>query len=200
MFKNYIFDFGNVLADFDTKKLTLAEISDRGLAEKIEKAVFDRKYWDKLDAGTITDGEIKEELKRELCSSDFEEAVKIYDNWVKNLTLFDGMLSIVKELKNKGKKLYLLSNISKNFREKYPQNKQINEILSLFDGLVFSGEISLVKPDSEIFYFLFEKYDINPKESVFIDDNIANINGAKAVGLNTYHYDFNINNLKGALL
>lgn len=200
MYKNYIFDFGNVLADFDTVKLTLAEVDGEEGARNIEKVVFDRKYWDKLDSGTITDEEIKSDIKTRLNPSDYRYALRVYDNWVYNLKPFDGMLDLIKELKSRDKKLYLLSNIAKDFREKYLKNKEISEMLSLFDGLVLSGEIGMVKPDGKIFDYLFKKYNINPKESVFVDDNILNIEGAKRAGLNICLYKLNINDLKKEIM
>jgi HAD superfamily hydrolase (TIGR01509 family) len=110
------------------------------------------------------------------------------------------MLDLIKELKSRDKKLYLLSNIAKDFREKYLKNKEISEMLSLFDGLVLSGEIGMVKPDGKIFDYLFKKYNINPKESVFVDDNILNIEGAKRAGLNICLYKLNINDLKKEIM
>ncbi len=63
MIKNYIFDFGNVLAEFYPDKLTAPHISDEETNKIVREVVFDRLYWDKLDMGTITDEEVKDEIR-----------------------------------------------------------------------------------------------------------------------------------------
>ena len=50
MVQNYIFDFGNVLTRFDIKELTAAAVDDEVLLSEISEVVFDRLYWDRLDA------------------------------------------------------------------------------------------------------------------------------------------------------
>lgn len=51
------------------------------------------------------------------------------------------------------------------------------------DGGIFSYLVNCVKPDEEIYYKLFEKYDLNPAECVFIDDTPANIETARRLGM-----------------
>ena len=63
MIKNYIFDFGNVLAEFYPEKLTAPYIFDKQTKEYISSIVFDRLYWDKLDEGKITDEEVKKSIR-----------------------------------------------------------------------------------------------------------------------------------------
>ena len=60
MVKNYIFDFGNVLAEFYPDKLTAPFVKNEDDRKCISEIVFDRFYWDRLDAGTITDDEASE--------------------------------------------------------------------------------------------------------------------------------------------
>ena len=99
------------------------------------------------------------------------------------------MKELIFDLKKSGKKLYLLSNISCGFAESYRDTKWIAEILDLFDGLVFSGPIGIVKPSAEIFEHLLCKYDLKAEECLFIDDSQKNINGAMAAGINGYLFD-----------
>ncbi|MBQ4110637.1 MAG: hypothetical protein IJC74_07115 [Clostridia bacterium] len=66
MMNTYIFDFGNVLAEFYPEKLTEPYVTDINDIKYLSEAVFDRLYWDKLDAGTITDDEVKEALIKRL--------------------------------------------------------------------------------------------------------------------------------------
>ena len=53
------------------------------------------------------------------------------------------------------------------------------------DGGVMSYEVKCLKPDPAIYQSLFEKYHLKPEECVFIDDNAANIDAAKKLGMKT---------------
>lgn len=189
MIKNYIFDFGWVLVRFDPDYMTgqyIKNADDRKLAKDV---IFDRLYWDRLDDGTITDDEVKEGIRSRLPENLWEGACKAYDNWHYNLPFIDGMVDLVKQIKAAGGKLYILSNISIGFAQAYEQVAEIKELFSLFDGLVFSGPLKIVKPSKEIFEYILNKYDLNADETVFIDDSEKNINGAKAVGIEGYLFD-----------
>ena len=141
LIKNLIFDFGQVLVRFDPYYMTKAYIEDEKDCLLSMDVIFDRLYWDKLDKGTITDEEVKEGICSRLPERLHSSALKVYDNWMFNLPLIDGMRELVTELKSHGKKLFLLSNISIGFSEKYALVPEVAELLSHFDGLVFSGPV-----------------------------------------------------------
>lgn len=189
MFKNYIFDFGNVLCKFNPEKLTEKYVSNPEDVKAVSRVVFDRIYWDKLDKGTIEDKEVKEEIVKRLPPELSECACKAYDNWVFNLPAIEGMESLVKDIHSRGGKLYLLSSISKGFAENYNKVAWINKLFSLFDGIVLSGTIGIVKPHREIFEHLLRKYSLNAEECIFIDDSQKNIDGAEAIGIKGYLFD-----------
>lgn len=196
MIKNFIFDFGQVLVRFDPDYMTAVFISVEQDRNLVSSAVFDRLYWDRLDDGSITDGEVKSAFLKRLPSRLHSVACQVYDRWIENLPLIDGMKEIITELKANGKKLYLLSNISKNFAENYKSVPEIAELLSLFDGLVFSGPIGLVKPNKDIFSHLLNIYSLKAEECIFIDDSQKNINGAVALGIKGYLFDGDAKKLK----
>lgn len=186
MTKNYIFDFGKVLVDFEPMYMTAQYIGDVKDQKDAAKVIFDRLYWDKLDEGTISDDEVKAGIRSRLPERLWESACAVYDNWYRHLPEIEGMRSILLRLKNKGCALFLLSNISKGFAENYCNVSSLKELFSLFDGLVFSGPIGMVKPTAEIFNHLLSLNGLKANECTFVDDNAANIEGAKAVGINTF--------------
>ena len=53
------------------------------------------------------------------------------------------------------------------------------------DGGLFSCDLHLVKPDPAFYRTLLEKYDLDPKRCVFIDDLAANLEPAKEMGIHT---------------
>jgi len=189
MIKNCIFDFGNVLAVFDPDRLTAPYFPDEALRREISEVVFDRLYWDRLDEGTISDEEVKAGIRSRVGAEYADRACEVYDGWIENLTPVSGMADVVRQLKNSGKRLYLLSNISEGFAEKYKEIKWIRELFELFDGLVFSGKIKLVKPDEKIFRYVLDTFGLEKSESVFVDDNPANIAGAQNAGIRGILFD-----------
>ena len=59
--------------------------------------------------------------------------------------------------------------------------------LKLFDGMLISGEDKLMKPDSAIYELAINRFNLNPNETVFIDDKLENIQAAKNLNLLTIH-------------
>lgn len=103
------------------------------------------------------------------------------DAFIKSRCWLPEGLQFIKECKEKGHNLYLLSNwdgISFNrLREQFP------EIFDQFDGWIISGDCKLLKPDPAIFDLLFDKYDLDPNNCLFIDDQKENIIAAQKRGV-----------------
>lgn len=74
----------------------------------------------------------------------------------------------------------------RNYIEKYLDTKNI-------DDIIISSEINKSKPNIDFYEHLLNKYNINPKELLFIDDNNENIESAKVIGINTIKVDKNTN-------
>ncbi|MBQ2890132.1 MAG: HAD family phosphatase [Clostridia bacterium] len=189
MIKNYIFDFGNVLAEFYPEKLTKPFVEDEKLCKEISEIAFDRLYWDKLDDGSITDEEVKEGFLSRTDEKTGELACRVYDNWINSLTPVPNMEKLIYDIRKTDKKLYLLSNISIGFAERYMEAEWIKELFSCFDGLVFSGPVGKVKPDREIFEQLLSEFNLKAEECLFIDDSETNIKGAEKIGIKGYLFD-----------
>ncbi len=196
MVKNYIFDFGNVLAEFYPEKLTKPYVEDEKLCKEISEIAFDRLYWDRLDDGSITDEEVKEGILSRTDEVTGEIACRVYDNWINSLTPVPDMEELIYDIRRTDKKLYLLSNISIGFAERYMEAEWIKKLLSCFDGLVFSGPLGKVKPDREIFEHLLGEYNLKAEECLFVDDSEKNIQGAEKVGIKGYLFDGNAKKLR----
>lgn len=197
--KNYIFDFGNVLAQFYPDKLTAAFVVDQDSRKIVREVVFDRMYWDKLDDGSITDEEVKKGIRERMPEELLGVAYKVYDNWVSTMTPVEGMQQLICDISKTDKKLYLLSNISIGFAETYQDVKWIKELFDCFDGVVLSGPIGMVKPNKEIFAYLLNKFGLKPEECLFIDDSAKNIAGAKSAGIEGYLFDGDAEKLRNYL-
>ena len=184
--KNVVFDFGNTLVHFDPASIVAKQVSDPADAELLESVVFDRYYFERLDAGVISSEEVLKHQKTRLPQRLWDVSEKIYLSWIYSMPEIEGMRELITGIKSRyGVSVYLLSNISQYFVD------HAGEIpmLSLMDRCVFSCVCKKVKPDVEIFAHLCAECGIRPEESVFVDDLEANIEGARKAGLQGYLFD-----------
>lgn len=188
MIKNIIFDFGNVIVKFDPDIIMSPYIKEKEIRDKLSPIVFDRKYWDRLDDGSMTESEVYESIEEKVPDK-YKQAVKmVLNNWYYHLPFIDCSVDFLNKAKEKGYNIFLLSNISKKFSDSYNKITTLDELLSKFDGLVFSGREGIVKPDTKIFEILLNRYCLNPEETVFIDDSARNLAGAEKLGIKTYKF------------
>ncbi len=193
-FKNVIFDFGQVMVRFDPQYMTEQYLSGDDV-QLVADVVFDRLYWDKLDSGDISDEEVVAACRKRLPKRLWEAVDSVYYNWIYHLPAIDGMADVVRDLKARGARVFLLSNISEYFAA------HVNEVpvLSEFEGCVFSAVVGHVKPHRDIFEYICDKYSLNPSETVFVDDNAANIAGAESYGIKGYLFDGSAEKLRSFL-
>ena len=184
--KYVIFDFGQVLVRFEPSYMVGKYVSDPVEAALLAHIVFDRKYWDRLDAGTITDAEVVEDIKTRVPAHLHGAVEQIYYNWIYNIPEVEGMREVIEHVKSTyGAPVYLLSNISKYFAA----HAHEIPILELLDGCVFSAECGMTKPNADIFEHICQKFGLEPTEAVFIDDNPANVHTARQLGMQGYVFD-----------
>ena len=194
MIKNVVFDFGMVLIRFEPSYMVGKYIeTPKEDVELLCDVLFDRLYWDALDAGAITDEEVLSHVKTRLPKRLWDVSEKIYRNWIYNIPEIEGMRELVVDIKEKyGVRLLLLSNISRYFAEHADEIP----ILSLFEKCIFSSVCKKTKPNRDIFEHLCLSCGILPEETLFIDDSEKNINGAQAYGLKGYVFDGNADRLR----
>ena len=183
--KNVIFDFGQVLVRFDPIYMTSRYVSDEDDVRDVANVLFDRLYWDRLDAGTIDDEEVVRLASQRVPQRLRNAIADVYYNWIYNIPEIDGMREAIKICREKGFGIYLLSNISHYFADR----KEEIPILSLLDGYVFSAQCGCVKPSREIFAHTCDKFGLDPSQTLFVDDSEKNIRGAIDFGLNGYLFD-----------
>jgi 2-haloacid dehalogenase len=91
-----------------------------------------------------------------------------------------GTVEILSELRARGVPLYAVSNWS---AETFPLSLKRFEFLHWFRGVVLSGDVRVIKPDPRIYQHFFETHDIDPSQTVFIDDLPRNVETANALGM-----------------
>lgn len=186
MIKNVVFDFGQVLVHFEPLYMTKKYIEDENEAQAAAEVIFDRLYWDRLDEGTIEDEEVEAGILSRLPKHLAEKAILAYRNWIYNIPEVEGMRALIERIKReKGVRVFVLSNISRYFAA----HAHEIPILAEAEKCIFSAVCGHIKPHADMFAYLCESCGILPEETIFIDDNVKNIEGAKNFGIGTYLFD-----------
>jgi 2-haloacid dehalogenase len=109
-----------------------------------------------------------------------------HEQWEKSMDgQYDGSVQLLRELKEKGYPLHGLSNWS---AETFPIARQRHDFFELFDSIILSGEVKLIKPDPAIFNHCLQVINRPAHVCLFIDDSEANIVTASQLGFDTIHF------------
>lgn len=185
MINTVVFDIGMVLVYFRWREL-FTDLGFKG--EKfdiIANATVHNPWWNEFDKGLMGLEEIIDKFA-ESAPEYKKEIAEIYEHKEEFVELYDYAIPWIRELKEKGYKVYVLSNWSEPV---YEANKDTHlRFLKEMDGGIMSYREGMIKPNREIYQLLCDRYNINPKEAVFLDDNAANIKGAREFGLNAIHF------------
>ena len=187
--KNIIFDFGGVIINIDFYLTYNAFISlginnlDQLFSQAKQTNIFDD-FEKGITSPDVFRTQLKDFLSFKISNDDFDRA------WNKMiLDIPPARISLLKNLKSKYN-TFLLSNSNQIHYDFYLGNLQkefgVNKFDDLFEKAYFSFDIGMIKPNSDIFNFVISENNLNPKETLFIDDSIQHIEAAKKLGLQTY--------------
>ena len=179
MIRNIIFDFGSVLVDWNPERLYGPYFNDDAKMRYFLTEICPHAWNAQADTGRST-AEITEE--RIAVYPEWEKEIRMYfGQWIKMMgEQIPGMQELVEELKNRGYRLYGLTNWS---AETFPLVKDNYPVFRLLDGIVVSGEEKIAKPDPGIFSILLQHYGLKPEECLFIDDNPGNVSTGESLGI-----------------
>ena len=181
---NIVFDIGNVLLHWDPRALYRTIFADEDEVEWFLANVCTPEWNLEQDRGRSFADAIAEAVARHPAHA---EAIAAYDTrWHETLThAIDGSVSILEELKDRGTPLYAITNWHqtkfRETRERYP-------FLGHFRDIVVSGDERVLKPDPVIFHLLLDRNGLAASDCLFIDDNVHNVEGARAVGMQAHHF------------
>lgn len=194
--KNIIFDLGGVLIDWNPKYLYKKIFSDIDQCKWFLENICTNDWNEQQDGGRLIKEANKELIDKYPAYKGNIEAY--YLRWEEMLNgPIEGTVNILKELKeNKKFSIYALTNWS---AETFPRALELYEFLHWFDGRLVSGEENTRKPFKEIYELLIKRFNLIPSESIFIDDNLRNINAAEDVGIKSIHFK-NSDQLKEELI
>lgn len=179
MIKNIVFDIGNVLAGWNWREYYESFHYGPEVTERLARATVLSPLWEEFDRGEMDDkvllGKFIENdpgLEREIR--------KVRENIHDMLARYDYAIPWLQELKDRGYRLYYLSNFS---RQAHEECAHVLDFLPLMDGGILSYQEKLIKPDPAIYRLLLERYGLEAGESVFLDDTLRNVEEARRQGM-----------------
>lgn len=181
----FLFDIGNVLCSFDFSPMLTTM---RARSQNLAADPFDQfaAVKDAFESGGSTD----EEFVAAVCSEiQFDGTHREFiELWNNIFTENPPMTAVVESLAAAGHPLYLLSNTNglhlDHLRAEFP-------VFEHFDGGIYSHLANSIKPEEKIYHAAFETYQLDPADTLYIDDLPANIETGNRLGLISHQYDLN---------
>jgi len=180
--ENIVFDLGRVLVKWYPEEY-LEKKYGKDVSGIITDRVLNSREWLEMDRGILSEEELWSKKISEL--KELEKVIlDLKERTFELLEPFDENVALLPVLKQKGYRLFVLSNFSKSMfrkiRERY-------DFFNLFDGLVVSSDHFTIKPEKRIYQILIENFRVNPEKSLFIDDKLENVVTAAEFGFHVIH-------------
>ena len=183
MIKNLVFDLGNVLIEWNSEKILTYFEPEKERQQVLRQVIFESGVWHQTDRGERSLKEACEEVLAQLDVS-YHSAVKnILYHWYEVVHVYSGLQERIRLWSDQGYRIYILSTTCEIFY--HIEKAGLLPIYPLLSGYILSSEVGVVKPEAEIYQKLLKKYNLNPVESVFIDDIQANLDTAAELGFET---------------
>jgi len=184
LIKNVIFDVGRVIYQWDLRYLFAQLIDDPIELDWFLKNVVTEEWHFRHDAGTPLAEMIPQR------QAEFPDHAHLIDIYAKrfNDTIpgpVEGTHAIIEELHGRSVPLFAITNFGAEFWDGF---RPTAPIFDVFTDIVVSGREKLVKPDPAIYALAVQRFGIDPASTIFIDDNLANIQSGRKFGLNGHHF------------
>jgi len=179
-----VFDVGQVLVQWDSLRLCREQFRDEERARAINAAIFSHDDWQRLDEGVMDEEEANGRFAKRTGLS-LEEVRQLILSSKVSLVPIPESIALLDELFHSGVHLYALTNMARGTFEFIRPRQAFWEH---FRGIVVSSYLRTLKPRPEIFERLISTYKLTPGETVFLDDNATNVEGARAAGLQAIQF------------
>lgn len=184
MIEAVVFDVGRVLYQWRLAALMEQVVRDPEELAFVLDEVISEEWHFQHDAGRALGDMVPERIAQ---FPQHETALRAYAERF-NETIpgpVPGSLEIVRDLHDAGVPLYAITNFGAEFWAGF---RPTAPIFDLFRAIVVSGEEKVVKPAPEIFAIAQRRFGHAVNTMLFIDDNVANVEGARACGWQAHHF------------
>lgn len=183
--KNVIFDFGGVLIRWNPYVIYDKWFGDKEKSRWFIENICDSEWNSSLDKGKPFEQGVLEKIQ---LYPEYETEIRMYkDRWKDSiLGPIQESVNILEEIHHSGK--YRLLGITNWSHETFPYALENFHFLHYFEDIVVSGEVKMIKPNKDIFLHSIERFGIQTRDSIFIDDSLPNIETAKSLGFKVIHF------------
>jgi putative hydrolase of the HAD superfamily len=185
MYKNLIFDFGDVFINLD-KQATFKALADLGMASPTMT------MWEvalAYEKGEVTTEGFLQAIQKELPSVSHDEIARAWNAII--LDFPEYRLEFIEKLAEQNEyRLFLLSNTNALHIEKVKERMGLDRYLRFqhcFEKFYLSHEIHFRKPNADIYEFVLKENELQASESFFIDDSQENTDAAAQLGIGVWH-------------
>jgi 2-haloacid dehalogenase len=179
-----VFDLGGVLIDWDPRHLYRKLFADEAEMERFLAEVTSQAWNLEQDRGRPFAEAIAELTRQHPDRAELIEA--FWSRWPEMLgEPHQETVDVLADLRTTGIRLLALTNWS---AETFPVAVPRYPFLAWFEAVIVSGEVRMVKPDPAIFRLLIDRHGLEPAQTVLIDDSIANVEAAGALGFRAVRY------------
>ena len=181
---NIVFDLGGVVFNWQPDAIIESVFEDTETQDLVRANIFQHADWVELDRGTLSlnraidRGASRTGLPRQ----DVERLLYAVPRF---LTPINETIELILQLRNSRNRLFVLSNMH---LASIAYLEQQHKIWDAFDGIVISSRIRMVKPDLEIYKHLLTEHELEPAETIFIDDTRENLDPASSIGIQTIQF------------
>ena len=187
MIKNLLFDFGDVFINLD-KNAPEQALSKMGI-RTIDEAMVD--WHNTYEKGLMSTEEL---ISKYLNKFPSLTEISFKNAWNSIILDFPQQrLDWIMKLKDAGDyRLFLLSNTNDLHIEQVIKNMEAmrySQFHNCFDRFYLPQQINLRKPDLEIYDYVLSQDNLDPKETLFIDDTILNTAAAASMNIHTWHLE-----------
>lgn len=179
MLKNIVFDCSDTLLHFGGVELMEKIVGDRHRAEKIYRSILNHPTWGLCDEGKANTEDLIRDVMPLLDESDRGYGRTYIKKWMTNYSVIEGIPELLADIKEKGYKLYLLSDFPDCFDIVIKQFS----FFDLFDGMAVSYAYGTSKRSGGLFNALLDTYSLKADECLFVDDLAENIDKAEKLGM-----------------
>lgn len=177
--RNIIFDLGGVLLRWDVDWIIAQVFSQPKVCEIVKREVFQHPDWNEMDRGSLS----KEQAIRNFVhrtGASTADIRKVMEAVKRCLTPLPESMALLNRLDAEGLQLYCLSNMH---RASFAFIRERFDFWSKLKGILISAYVGRVKPESDIFEYFLERFRLDRRETLFVDDHKPNVYAARSVGI-----------------
>ena len=179
-----IFDLGGVLIDWNPRYLFRKLLPDENSIDAFLSTICTPEWNAQQDAGRPFSEGVAILSQKHPDQAALIEAY--HTRWIEMIGgPIHETVELMAGLKQASLPLYALTNWS---QETFPLVRADFDFLDWFKGIVVSGEERLIKPDPAFYKILFDRFNLEPENLLFIDDSPKNVQAGLELGMDSIHF------------